>query len=104
MNWVGIDGYYLKPSWKFAPLFGPTIAAVRKLTLDPILVAETGAVPAAGQPAKIADLFAGIHQYGLLGFVWFDATNSTGQRFSLSSPAAVAAFRKGASSYTRPAG
>ena len=104
VNWVGIDGYYLKPSWKFAPLFGPTIAAVRKLTLDPILVAETGAVPAAGQPAKIADLFAGIHQYGLLGFVWFDATNSTGQRFSLSSPAAVAAFRKGASSYTRPAG
>ena len=26
VNWVGIDGYYLKPSWKFAPLFGPTIA------------------------------------------------------------------------------
>jgi beta-mannanase len=104
VNWVGIDGYYLKPSWKFAPLFGPTIAAVRRLTLDPILVAETGAVPAAGQPAKIADLFAGIHQYGLLGFVWFDATNSSGQRFSLSSPAAVAAFRKGASLYTRPAG
>ena len=35
VNWVGIDGYYLKPSWKFAPLFGPTIAAVRKLTLRP---------------------------------------------------------------------
>ena len=29
VNWVGIDGYYLKPTWKFAPLFGPTIAAVR---------------------------------------------------------------------------
>ena len=69
VNWVGIDGYYLKPTWKFAPLFGPTIAAVKKLTLDPILVAETGAVPAAGQPAKITDLFSGIHQYGLLGFV-----------------------------------
>jgi hypothetical protein len=102
VNWVGIDGYYLKPSWKFAPLFGPTIAAVRKLTLDPILVAETGAVPAAGQPAKIADLFAGIHQYGLLGFVWFNSTNSRGQQFSINSPAAVAAFRKGASTYTRP--
>ncbi len=67
VNWVGIDGYYLKPTWKFAPLFGPTITAVRKLTLDPILVAETGAVPAAGQPAKITDLFSGIHRYGLLG-------------------------------------
>jgi len=104
VNWVGIDGYYLKPTWKFAPLFGPTIAAVRKLTFDPILVAETGAVPAAGQPAKIADLFTGIHQYGLLGFVWFDSTNSNGQQFGISSPAAVAAFRKGASTYTRPGG
>jgi mannan endo-1,4-beta-mannosidase len=101
VNWVGIDGYYLRPSWKFAPLFGPTIAAVRKLTLDPILVAETGAVPAAGQPAKIADLFAGIHHYGLLGFVWFDSTNSIGQDFGITSPAALAAFRKGASTYTR---
>jgi len=104
VTWVGLDGYYYKPSWKFVPLFGPTIAAVRKLTLDPILVAETGAVPAAGQPAKIADLFSGIHQYGLLGFVWFDSTNSYGLHFDLSSPAAVAAFRKGASTYTRPGG
>jgi mannan endo-1,4-beta-mannosidase len=104
VNWVGIDGYYLKPNWKFAPLFGPTITAVKKLTLDPILVAETGAVPAAGQPAKIADLFSGIHQYGLLGFVWFNSTNSSGLQFGISSPAAVAAFRKGASTYTRPGG
>jgi len=103
VDWVGIDGYYLKPSWKFAPLFGPTIAAVRKLTLDPILIAETGAVPAAGQPAKIADLFTGVHQYGLLGFVWFNATNSIGQQFGISSPGALAAFRKGAArTYTRP--
>jgi mannan endo-1,4-beta-mannosidase len=104
VDWVGIDGYYLKPSWKFAPLFGPTIAAVRKLTLDPILVAETGAVPAAGQSAKIADLFAGIQQYALLGFVYFDSTNSVGQHFGLSTAAAVAAFRKGASTYKRPGG
>ena len=52
VNWVGIDGYYLKPSWKFAPLFGPTIAAVRSVTADPILIAETGAVPAADQPER----------------------------------------------------
>jgi mannan endo-1,4-beta-mannosidase len=104
VNWVGIDGYYLKPTWKFAPLFGPTIAAVKKLTYDPILVAETGAVPAANQPAKIADLFSGIQQYGLLGFVWFDATNKNGEPFGISTPAAVAAFRKGASTYTRPGG
>lgn len=103
VNWVGIDGYYLKPNWQFAPLFGPTISKVRELTGDPILIAETGATPASGQPAKIADAFAGIRAYGLLGFVWFDATNSKGQGFGLNSPAAFAAFGKGASStYTRP--
>ena len=104
VNWVGIDGYYLKPNWQFAPLFGPTIGQVRELTGDPILIAETGATPASGQPAKITDAFAGIHAYGLLGFVWFDTTNSEGQGFGISTPAAFAAFRKGASSnYTRPA-
>src|SRR5204862_2804030 len=70
VTWVGIDGYYLKRSWTFASLFGPTIKAVRELTLAPILITETAAVPAAGKPTKIADLFAGIRAYGLLGFVW----------------------------------
>jgi hypothetical protein len=50
-------------------LFGATITDVRALTGDPILIAETGAVPAAGRPAKITDLFAGIRQYGLLGLL-----------------------------------
>jgi hypothetical protein len=103
VTWVGIDGYYLKPDWKFAPLFGPTIAAVHELTSDPILVAETGATPAAGQPAKIADVFAGIHAYGLLGLVWFDATDvQRHEDFAVSSPAALAAFRNSASTFTRP--
>jgi mannan endo-1,4-beta-mannosidase len=102
VTWVGIDGYYLKPSWQFAPLFGPTIGVVRALTSDPILIGETGAVPSANQPAKITDLFAGIRSYGLLGFVWFNTSNSIGQSFGISSPAAIAAFRKGAVTYHRP--
>jgi mannan endo-1,4-beta-mannosidase len=102
VTWVGVDGYYLKPSWQFAPLFGPTIAAVRRLTADPILIAETGAVPAAGKPAKITDLFAGIRAYGLLGFVWFDTTNTQGSDFRINTPAATAAFRRSAKTFTRP--
>jgi hypothetical protein len=102
VTWVGIDGYYLKPSWQFAPLFGPTISAVRALTGDPILIAETGATAAASQPAKIVDVFAGIRAYGLLGFVWFDSENSIGQDFGINSPAADAAFRNGAGTFTRP--
>ena len=102
VTWVGIDGYYLKSNWQFAPLFGPTIGAVHALTSDPILIAETGAVPTAGQPAKITDLFRGIRSYGLLGFVWFNSTNTIGQRFGINGPAAIAAFRQGASMYHRP--
>ena len=102
VTWVGIDGYYLKPDWQFAPLFGPTITQVRSLTSDPILIAETGAVLTANQPSKIADLFAGIRSYGLLGFVWYDSTNSVNQQFVINSPAAIAAFQKGANTYHRP--
>lgn len=97
VTWVGIDGYYHNSSTLFAPLFGPTVATIRALTRDPILIAETAVAPAAGQPAKIANLFAGIRLYGLLGFVWFDVAHTEDWR--LTSPAAVAAFRLGAESY-----
>lgn len=99
VNWVGIDGYYYQSSWRFASLFGSTVVAVRGLTDAPILIAETGASPATGQPVKIADLFAGIRTYGLLGLVWFDANGSRDWR--LSSPTAIAAFRQGAETYKR---
>jgi Glycosyl hydrolase family 26 len=103
VNWVGIDGYYLKPNWHFAPLFGPTIGVIKNLTSDPILIAETGAVPASNQSKKISDLFAGIHLYGLLGFVWYDTTNSVGDRFGINqNPGALAAFHKGSETYHRP--
>ena len=100
VNWVGIDGYYLQPSWRFAPLFGPTIAAVRELTSDPILIAETAVAPGPAQADKITDLFSGIRSYGLLGLVWFDANGSRDWR--LSNPTAIAAFRKAAVTYRSP--
>jgi mannan endo-1,4-beta-mannosidase len=103
VDWVGIDGYYYSPAWKFAPLFGPTIAAVRELTRDPILIAETGAATSAGQPAKIDDLFAGVRAFGLLGFVWFDQDGEKAiQKWRLNSPAAEDAFRRAAKAYMKP--
>lgn len=96
VNWVGIDGYYYQPSWKFASLFGPTIKAVRALTLDPILISETAA-PVAIQPAKIPDLFRGIRAYGLLGLIWFDVNKGHPyEDWQISSPTAFAAFHRGA--------
>jgi len=102
VNWVGIDGYYFNPSSTFAPLFGPTITAVRALTHDPILISETGAPPSASQATKVADLFAGVRLYGLLGFVWFDV-NDTAQDLDwlLSGAASFAAFHLGVESSHR---
>jgi mannan endo-1,4-beta-mannosidase len=99
VTWVGIDGYYYKPSWSFASLFGPTIKIVRGLTLDPILIAETGVAPVFNKPKKIADLFAGVRAYGLLGFVWFNAVGVRDWR--LTSSADFAAFRNGAKTFGR---
>jgi Glycosyl hydrolase family 26 len=99
VNWVGMDGYYYDPSWTFTSLFGPTIAVVRELTHDPILIAETAAAPATIQPAKIADLFQGVRTYGLLGFVWFDVSHP--EQWALNSPAAISALRRGAKSYQK---
>jgi mannan endo-1,4-beta-mannosidase len=97
VTWVGIDGYYLSRSATFSALFGPTITAVRELTTDPIIISESAAVPAAGQPAKIADLFAGIRAYGLLGVVWFDALTNADYR--IRTAAAYAAFRRAAGTF-----
>jgi hypothetical protein len=98
---VGIDGYYTNSSSVFASLFGPTITKVRAMTRKPVLIAETAATPAAGQPTKIAGLFDGIHLYGLLGFVWFNSVHTVDWR--VSGLAALAAFQQGAEKYHRTA-
>ncbi len=101
VTWIGIDGYYYRPTWTFASLFGPTIKAVRELsrTPVPILIAETGAAQVAGQPAKIADLTDGVRAYGLLGFVWFDANGVKDWR--LHGAPAMTAFREAGRQYGR---
>jgi mannan endo-1,4-beta-mannosidase len=104
VNWVGIDGYYRSYSQTFAQLFGPTIADVRELTRDPMLIAETGVALSAGQPEKIADLFTGVRTFGLLGFVLFDQDGiyKYVQTWRITSPAAFAALRQGAMAYMKP--
>jgi Glycosyl hydrolase family 26 len=102
VDWVGIDGYYYTPSSLFPSLFGPTIVNVRGLTNDPILIAETGATISAGQPAKIADLFAGVRTFGLLGFILFDQDGvKKVESWRISSPAAYVALRQEAEAYMK---
>jgi hypothetical protein len=104
VDWVGLDGYYYGASQTFASLFGPTIAAVRGLTRDPIIIAETGATLAAGQPAKLADLFDGARRFGLLGFVLFDQNGVVRyvQTWRINSAASYAALAQGAKAYMKP--
>ena len=104
VTWVGIDGYYYTPSETFFSIFGKTIAQVRAFTGLPVLLSEVSVGPEAGQARKIADLFAGMRQYGTLGLVWFDIAQHQGlyhQDWRIEdNPAAVAAFRRDASTLT----
>jgi Glycosyl hydrolase family 26 len=78
VNWVGIDGFYYRSSDTFESVFGATIAQVRSMTKAPVLLAETAVGPAAGQFAKIQDLFRGAAADKTLGLVWFDEAQHGG--------------------------
>jgi hypothetical protein len=78
VTWVGIDGYYYRPTDTFASVFGRTIDQVRALTGKPVLLSETAVGPDAGQFDKIQDLFRGMATYKTLGLVWFDKTQHGG--------------------------
>jgi mannan endo-1,4-beta-mannosidase len=97
VTWIGIDGYYYRPSDTFAAVFGSTISQVRDFTRLPVLLSETAVGPRAGQPAKIADLFRGMAAARALGLVWFDIAQHDGiyhQDWRIeSSPAAQRALR-----------
>jgi mannan endo-1,4-beta-mannosidase len=106
VTWVGIDGYYYRPADTFASVFGATIDQVRDFTADPVLISETAVGPAAGQAAKIGNLFAGLAQYRTLGLVWFDNAQHQGiyhQDWRIEeSPAAEAALHRGVAATLRP--
>jgi hypothetical protein len=72
---------------------------MRKLTRDPLLVAEAGIAPFVGI-AKITDLFAGAQAQGLLGVVWFDVK---GHNLRIENdPAAIAVFEQAVGRYFKP--
>jgi hypothetical protein len=78
VTWVGIDGFYYRPSDTFNKVFGSTIDQVRQFTRDPVLLAETAVGPQAGQLPAILNLFAGMSTYKTLGLVWFDVAQHDG--------------------------
>jgi Glycosyl hydrolase family 26 len=106
VDWIGIDGYYVRRGDTFKSLFLPTLHAVRRLTSKPVLISETAVGPAAGQVRGIANLFAAIRRQRLTGLVWFDQAQHRGiyhQDWRLEdSAAALAKFRLEAAGFGRP--
>jgi len=78
VTWVGIDGYYYRPTDTFGSVFGQTIDQVKAFTSKPVLLSETAVGPHAGQIVKILDLFQGMVAYKTLGLVWFDVAQHSG--------------------------
>jgi Glycosyl hydrolase family 26 len=96
VTWVGIDGYYYRPSDTFASVFGRTIDQVRAFTSKPVLLSETAVGKAADQYAQIVNLFTGMRRYHTLGLVWNEEPHISPQDWFLEgNPAAEAAFRLG---------
>ena len=106
VSWVGIDGYYRRPTDTFASIFGQTIKQVRTLTKLPVLLSETAVGPAAGQVNEIQNLFHGMVAYNTLGLVWFDKAQHDGldhQDWRLEdSPFAEISFKLGVSADLAP--
>ena len=110
VSWVGIDGYFERPSDTYGSVFGPAVAQVRSFTSRPILLSEVGVGPGTGRkPQDIAALFGGIRAQHLLGSVWFDVDQHGGMLYQdwrlEGDSAAVAAFRQAVSgiNLVRPA-
>jgi hypothetical protein len=98
VNWIGVSGYYYVPGNKFDNVFTPVVSAIRKFSHAPLLIAETGVGPQAGQSRGIKNLFAGLRNEHYLGLVWFDQHSYggmyKGENWRLEdSPAALKAFR-----------
>jgi hypothetical protein len=95
VNILGVDGYLIVPA-TFQGFFGPTIVAMRALSNDPLLVTETAASPSVGKVDALSEIGAGVAQYGLAGFIWFDIRqhgNASRQDWSLEDdPAALSLF------------
>ncbi|MBV9100017.1 MAG: beta-mannanase [Candidatus Dormibacteraeota bacterium] len=98
VDWAALDGYNWGTSyghgWQtFSQVFDSSIAAVRRLTARPFLIAEVACAEAGGNKAAwIAGMFEQLRaQPWIRAFVWFDLDKENDWRIN-SSPAAAASF------------
>ena len=78
VDWVGIDGYYYRPTDTFRSVFGRTLALIRKFSAAPVLVSEAAVGETADRDAQIKSLLAGVRADRLIGLIWFDQSQHNG--------------------------
>lgn len=92
----GIDAYYDYPGDTFASVVGPTLRQIRAVTSKPVLINETGIGQVDSQAADIPGLVRGVRANHLMGFIWFNVNQGTGdiyhQNWALT-PAGMTALR-----------
>ena len=52
VSWVGIDGYFERPSDSYGSVFGSSVGQVRSFTSKPILLSEVGVGPGTGRQRR----------------------------------------------------
>jgi hypothetical protein len=103
VDWIGIDGYnwgtsQLSSRWQtFDGVFRATLAAVRRLTHKPLMLAEVASSELGGDKAAwIRGFFTGLRRNpDILAFVWFNFDKETDWRVG-SSERSRRAFQAGA--------
>ena len=95
VNWVGLDGY-LRSGQTFREIFARQLRNIRSVSNRPVYLAETGVAGGLDQGRQIAQLFASLRGYRLLGLVWFDLDRKQPWRLE-GRPAGIAAYRKAVS-------
>ncbi len=82
----------------FSSVFGSSIAQIRSITNDPILISEVSVKVGPEMPREITSMFDGACQQGLKGLILFDVHKEW--QFDYDAQA-VAAFRRGATTNCR---
>ena len=93
VDWIGIDGY-VGAGQNFRGVFGYQLRVIRRLTSKPIYLAETGVGDGPHERRQVANLFAGVRQWHLIGLIWFDLNRKNSWSLE-GKPAKDAAFRRG---------
>lgn len=97
VDWIGVDGYFRRPTETFGSVFGTQITGIRAFTSKPILISETAVrMSNPDAAAQITGLFTGVRVTpGMLGVIWFDLdAKKTGIQWNIDrNKAALSAIR-----------